>query len=73
MRRLLIGLIDGYKLLLSPLLGNHCRFHPTCSSYARQANEEHGALRGSWLALCRIGRCPPWHEGGLDPVPERQD
>ena len=73
MRRLLIGLIDGYKLLLSPLLGNHCRFHPSCSSYARQAIEEHGALRGSWLALCRIGRCHPWHEGGLDPVPERQD
>ncbi len=70
MRRLLIGLIDCYKLLLSPLLGNHCRFYPTCSSYARQAIEEHGALRGSWLALRRLGRCHPWHEGGVDPVPE---
>ena len=70
MRRLLIWLIDCYKLLLSPLLGSHCRFYPTCSSYAKQAIIEHGALRGSWLALRRLGRCHPWHEGGVDPVPD---
>ena len=58
------------SLLLSPLLGSHCRFYPTCSSYAKQAIIEHGALRGSWLALRRLGRCHPWHEGGVDPVPE---
>lgn len=67
--RLLIMLIRGYRLVLSPWLGNQCRFHPTCSVYAIEALEQHGALRGCWLALRRIGRCHPWHPGGLDPVP----
>lgn len=69
MRRIAIFLIRGYQLLLSPLLGNHCRFDPTCSSYAIQAIQDHGTVRGSWLALRRIGRCHPWGGHGYDPVP----
>lgn len=63
----LIGLVIVYKLTLSPLLGRHCRFQPTCSSYFRQAVEKHGAIRGSLRGLARIGRCHPWHPGGYDP------
>lgn len=70
MKHLLILIIRGYQLVLSPLLGSNCRFYPTCSHYAREALEKHGALKGSWLAIRRIGRCNPWHEGGVDPVPE---
>ncbi len=70
MRAILIILIRGYQLLLSPLLGNHCRFYPSCSQYAREAIERHGALRGGWLAIRRVLRCHPWHPGGVDPVPE---
>lgn len=73
MRRLLTLLIRAYQLLLSPFLGNHCRFHPSCSAYAQEAILRHGAARGGWLALRRLGRCHPWHEGGLDPVPEPKD
>ena len=69
MKRLLLLLIDGYKLLLSPYFGTQCRFYPTCSSYAREAIETHGPLRGSWLATRRICKCGPWHDGGVDPVP----
>ncbi|MGQ9685389.1 MAG: membrane protein insertion efficiency factor YidD [Thiobacillaceae bacterium] len=70
-QRLLIGLIRAYQYLLSPWLGNQCRFTPTCSEYARQAVLTHGALRGTWLALRRVGRCHPWHPGGHDPVPPK--
>jgi uncharacterized protein len=63
----LIGLVILYKLTLSPLLGRHCRFQPTCSSYFRQSVEKHGAIRGSLRGLARIGRCHPWHPGGYDP------
>lgn len=73
MRRLLIALITVYKACLSPFLGHHCRFHPTCSSYAIEAIEEHGAIKGSKMALRRIGKCHPWHEGGVDPVPTKHD
>lgn len=69
MKSLLLALIDSYKLLLSPFFGSQCRFYPTCSSYAREAIEVHGSLRGSWLAVKRILKCHPWHPGGVDPVP----
>jgi uncharacterized protein len=69
MRRLLIGLVKGYRLLLSPWLGSGCRFEPTCSQYALQALQTHGAAAGSYLTLARLGRCHPWCAGGLDPVP----
>lgn len=68
--RVLIALLRLYKLAISPFLGNHCRFYPSCSSYAEQAIAEHGALRGSLLAMRRLGKCHPWHEGGHDPVPD---
>ncbi len=70
MRKLLIGLIKTYKVTLSPFLGQNCRFQPGCASYAMEAIEKHGSMRGSWLTLKRIGRCHPWHEGGYDPVPD---
>lgn len=69
MRRALIALVRAYRLLLSPWLGNACRFEPTCSHYAIEALERHGALRGSALAARRLLRCQPWCAGGLDPVP----
>lgn len=65
----LIWLVRGYQLAISPFLPPSCRFHPTCSCYAIEALQRHGALRGGWLALRRIGRCQPWHPGGHDPVP----
>lgn len=68
MTRLLIGLIAAYRYLISPLLGSNCRFYPTCSEYAREAIETHGALRGTWMTLRRLGRCHPFHPGGYDPV-----
>ncbi|MEN1928508.1 membrane protein insertion efficiency factor YidD [Luteimonas sp. MJ250] len=70
---MLIALLRGYKRWLSPLLGPRCRFLPTCSEYAMQAIALHGALRGSWLAAKRIGRCHPLNPGGMDPVPPRDD
>ena len=69
MRALLIALIAVYRYCVSPLLGPRCRFHPSCSCYAREAIERYGALRGSVLGLRRIARCHPWNPGGYDPVP----
>ena len=69
--QLLILPIRAYRLLLSPLLGQNCRFQPTCSRYAIEAIEEWGPLRGSWLAIKRIGRCHPFADFGPDPVPRR--
>ncbi|MBV9293683.1 MAG: membrane protein insertion efficiency factor YidD [Frankiales bacterium] len=71
MTRLLLLLISAYRRLLSPLLGPHCRFEPSCSRYAEAAVREHGAARGGWLALRRLSRCHPFHRGGYDPVPAR--
>ncbi|HEY3327621.1 MAG TPA: membrane protein insertion efficiency factor YidD [Novimethylophilus sp.] len=69
MARLLIWLVKAYRLLLSPLLGNNCRFSPSCSRYAIEALGKYGALRGGWLTLRRVLRCHPWHAGGYDPIP----
>jgi putative membrane protein insertion efficiency factor len=65
----LTGMLRGYRRLISPFLGSACRFHPSCSQYAIDALTTHGVGRGSWLAVKRVGRCHPWHEGGFDPVP----
>ena len=66
---LLVGLLTVYRQFISPLLGPRCRFYPSCSAYALEAVQLHGALRGSWLAVRRLSRCHPFHAGGLDPVP----
>jgi uncharacterized protein len=66
---LLILLLNGYRRFVSPLLAPRCRFYPSCSAYALEAVQLHGALRGSWLAARRLSRCHPFHAGGLDPVP----
>ena len=71
MRALLLALIRGYRRALSPLLGPRCRFYPSCSHYAIEAIERHGAARGGWLAARRITRCHPLNEGGFDPVPDK--
>jgi putative membrane protein insertion efficiency factor len=70
MSRLLVWLLRGYKLLVSPMLGQNCRFYPSCSAYAIEALQVHGAARGGWLAVRRLCRCHPWNAGGVDPVPE---
>jgi len=69
MKILLMGLIRGYRVFLSPLFPPACRFQPTCSQYALEAVDRFGALQGSWLAARRICRCHPFHPGGYDPVP----
>ena len=69
MRRVLIAIVRAYQYLLSPWWGSQCRFTPTCSHYAIEALERHGALAGAWLAVRRILRCHPWSAGGYDPVP----
>lgn len=70
-RRALMAAVRAYRLLLSPWLGNACRFEPTCSVYALQALEQHGAAGGSYLVARRLLRCHPWCDGGFDPVPPR--
>lgn len=69
MRHLAAFLIRIYQWTVSPLLGPRCRFYPSCSQYAHEALLRFGLLRGGWLALKRLGRCHPWHAGGIDPVP----
>ncbi len=68
-QRMLIAAVQAYRLLLSPWLGSACRFTPTCSAYALQALQQHGATHGSYMVLRRLGRCHPWCAGGHDPVP----
>jgi len=70
-QRFLLALVQGYRLLLKPWLGNACRFEPTCSAYALQALERHGAAVGAMLSAGRVLRCNPWCDGGCDPVPAR--
>jgi uncharacterized protein len=65
----LIGLLKAYRLIISPLYGNVCRYYPSCSAYALRAVQVHGAAKGSWLAARRLLRCHPWSLGGYDPVP----
>lgn len=69
MKTLLVWFLRGYQLLLSPVLGQKCRFYPTCSNYAIEALRVHGAARGSLLAARRVCRCHPWNPGGVDFVP----
>lgn len=69
MKTILLWSIQGYRRWISPLFPPSCRFQPTCSQYALEAVERFGVLRGSWLAIKRIGRCHPFHPGGYDPVP----
>lgn len=69
MRKIIILLIKAYGYLISPLLGNNCRFYPSCSAYAETAIQRFGVLKGSWMTIRRISKCHPWHEGGMDPVP----
>jgi putative membrane protein insertion efficiency factor len=73
MRKLISKLIGVYRYLISPFLGNNCRFYPTCSEYAQTAVERHGVFRGGWMAVRRISRCHPWHEGGVDHVPDKKE
>lgn len=71
LRWLLIGLLRAYRLLISPLYGQVCRYHPSCSAYALEAVTQRGSIVGSWLTVRRLGRCHPWAAGGYDPVPTR--
>ena len=73
MTAVLVALLRAYRYAISPLYGQVCRYHPTCSAYALEAVTEHGSLRGSWLAVRRIARCHPWADGGVDPVPPRRE
>lgn len=73
MKVFLLMLIRGYRLIFSPWVGGQCRFHPTCSVYAEHAIREFGVLKGSWLAILRLGKCHPWHPGGIDPIPANEN
>lgn len=73
MRTFLTLLLRAYRYGISPFLGASCRFYPSCSQYMEDALARHGVMRGGWLGVRRVCRCHPWHEGGIDPVPERKD
>lgn len=69
MRQILVLVVRAYQMGISPVLPSSCRYYPSCSAYAIEALEKHGALRGSWLAMRRLARCHPFRAGGFDPVP----
>ena len=69
MKRVLLALLRTYQYAISPFLGRRCRYYPSCSEYAVEAVEKHGAIKGGWLGVKRVCRCHPWHPGGYDPVP----
>ena len=69
MKYALLALVRFYQYAVSPFLGQHCRFHPSCSAYAVEALQKYGAIRGAWLGVKRIARCNPWCRGGFDPLP----
>jgi putative membrane protein insertion efficiency factor len=73
MKHVLILLVRGYQLMISPYFPSSCKYTPTCSHYAIGALDAHGALKGSWLSVIRILRCHPWAEGGHDPVPPHKN
>jgi len=68
-KSLLLAVVRAYRYAVSPMLGSNCRFFPSCSDYAVEALEKHGAMKGLWLTIRRVARCHPWHPGGHDPVP----
>lgn len=72
MKYLLIAIVRAYQYIISPYFPNNCRYEPTCSRYAVEALKKHGALKGGWLTVKRIGRCHPWAKGGYDPVPDHE-
>jgi uncharacterized protein len=71
-RKILLLMIRGYQIAISPMLGAHCRFYPSCSTYTRTAVERFGVMQGTWLGVRRICRCHPFCEGGYDPVPDAE-
>lgn len=71
MKYILIALLKAYRFAISPLYGQVCRYHPTCSAYALEAVTVHGSIKGTWLAVRRVARCHPWAAGGYDPVPAK--
>ncbi|MFV2061425.1 MAG: membrane protein insertion efficiency factor YidD [Gammaproteobacteria bacterium] len=71
MQKILLSLIKFYKYFISPALGSHCRYEPSCSEYTHQAISAYGVFKGSWIGIKRISRCHPWHQGGYDPLPEQ--
>ncbi len=71
-KHVLIALLRLYRAVVSPIYGQVCRYHPSCSAYALEAVQVHGSLRGTWLATRRVGRCHPWAAGGLRPGPARR-
>lgn len=73
LRSVIVLFLKAYKYCLSPFLGNHCRFYPSCSSYAMESVQRFGVIRGGWLSIRRLGRCHPWHPGGVDPVPDHPE